>query len=362
MASNGIIQDDNSSINASEYRYCGQIQITHIRKCRDLYKKLFKKLDQHSSRFGRILKLKVLANGNVNISNHQSTTVAFLQYVRSASHLEAIDFFNNGPGIFIKDKRLLFKPSGFINEEYTTVLRDFHSGSNSIISTEMDSSSVISGNNILIQREKEFQNIKMIRNITVAENESIISDVPPLILDDLTTDVAEVNNVKCINCNLEIMFHMYPNHKDECKGLSDIERKITEISDVLRRKLTIGENDNDILCHIEDNCFLCLDNFMENRKKEVKTLNCGHRVHNNCFVRLAQNGITCSDKYLEYFVDDRDQPIQIDVLDSQFATSDYSNKAIVCSICKIITFSQVLSFEDAIRGRTAYRPDIVEMD
>jgi hypothetical protein len=107
MASNNYYMDDFVQIvqepqfNVSQYKYCGQIHITHIRKCRDLYKKLFKQLNQHYARFGRIVKLKVLAQGNTQLENNQKSTVAFLQYVRSASHWEAIDFFNNHTGIFI---------------------------------------------------------------------------------------------------------------------------------------------------------------------------------------------------------------------------------------------------------------------
>ena len=108
--------------------------------------------------------------------------------------------------------------------------------------------------------------------------------------------------------------------------------------------------------------FLCLDNFVENRRKEVKTLNCGHRLHSNCYLKLAENGIRCSDKYIECMMGEGEQPIQVDVLDAQFIQSEYSNRAILCSICKKITFLQELSFEDAVKYRAAVQFDVVEVD
>ena len=114
----------NEAVNQNNFKHCAQIQITRIARCRDLYEKLFKKLNVHFDRFGRILKLKVLATGNKNASANQTTTVAFLQYVRNASHWEAIEFFNTNA--YIKEKRLFFKPCGFTNEDFTTVTTDYH--------------------------------------------------------------------------------------------------------------------------------------------------------------------------------------------------------------------------------------------
>jgi hypothetical protein len=117
---------DQRSVNPNNYKYCGQIQITHIKKCRDLHQKLLKKLNEHFPRFGRILKLKVLANGDSRLQCNQNTTVAFLQYVRNPSHWEAIDYFNNVLALYIHNKRVFFKPCGFTNEEFSIEDKDFN--------------------------------------------------------------------------------------------------------------------------------------------------------------------------------------------------------------------------------------------
>ena len=53
--------------------------------------------------------------------------------------------------------------------------------------------------------------------------------------------------------------------------------------------------------------------------------------------------------------------MELEVIDTEFYSAAYSNKAVVCSICKIVTFSQVLNFENAVRSNAVFQPDIVNI-
>jgi hypothetical protein len=78
-----------------------------------------------------------------------------------------------------------------------------------------------------------------------------------LIAEDIvdTVQPKEVLNVICVQCNREIAYQEYLIHRRTCVEMNDVERKLKEITDLFRRKLQVGENDNDLLCHYEDNCF-----------------------------------------------------------------------------------------------------------
>jgi hypothetical protein len=383
------------TVNQNNFKHCAQIQITRISRCRDLYEKLFKKLNIHFDRFGRILKLKVLATGNKNSSANQTTTVAFLQYVRNASHWEAIDFFNNANAIYVKEKKLFFKPCGFTNEDYTTVTTDYHYPCQRIgeFGRPLDSSTlhdnlvtrqrehtyftrVTNGNPMVVfnsemqsihECAREVNSVRLVRSLSEvnaepsirpSSSDNINVELPALedIVDNLP--VEENGNIRCITCNQIKPWIQYPEHKNNCTGFSGREKKINDLIETLRDKSDENLNDNDLICCFEDNCFLCLDHFLDCRRKEVKTLNCGHRVHMECFNKLVNNGVPTSERLMEYEFDQNERPTEIQMVDTQFYLSAYTNKTIICPVCKVVTFSQVLNFNDALKRRTTHVIDV----
>ena len=106
---------ENNNTRTSNYRYCAQIMISHVKKTKDVHSKLLEILNKDFDLFGRIYELKVLRQAKNNITREKDT-IAFLKYVKNTSHWEAIEHYNT-KGLYFMDKKLYFRPSGFTNDE-----------------------------------------------------------------------------------------------------------------------------------------------------------------------------------------------------------------------------------------------------
>jgi hypothetical protein len=77
-----------------------------------------------------------------------------------------------------------------------------------------------------------------------------------------------------------------------------------------------------------------------------------------CFNKLVNNGVPTSLRLMEYEFDQNERPTEIQMVDTQFYLSAYTNKTIICPVCQVVTFSQVLNFNDALIRRKTHVIDV----
>jgi hypothetical protein len=181
---------------------------------------------------------------------------------------------------------VFFKPCGFTNEEFSTHDRDFHVHCQRVghfgrpLSSSTWHDNVVTGpyeneyynrvinnsvsaSNPIEERAREISSVRLVRGLGV-NNEVVINNnnnTPnvemPLLEDISDIDVdQDVGNIRCISCNQEIDYNDYPTHKNNCEGPNNVEAKIKSFDELLRRKFQNNENDNEVICLLEDNCYL----------------------------------------------------------------------------------------------------------
>lgn len=353
--------NSNRRDNPNNYRFCGQIMISHIKKSRGVYHKILELLNKDFDLFGRILQLKVLRTGNRNLRTEQTDTIAFLTYVRNASHWEAIEHYTAKP-IFYMEKKLHFRPCSFTNEEYSTNNTNRYRGHFRRLgvfgmplngSTDWD-------NETTRNREANY-----IRRITANNNtnEAMALNVPVL-ENQPRSVITDDDTYRCVKCNSIQKFSEYSNHKQACTGFNEIEKKVELFSNFVRHLANDGEDDWILINLLEEKCSICFEYMATCRSREIKTLVCGHRLHLQCYEGLVENGIPCPKQRLEYGEDVRTRlPVTLNVVETQYFRANYTNKAYICPLCRTVGTKYLLNFSNANR-RWSFGDldDIIEVD
>lgn len=335
---------------ANDYKYCAQIMVSHIRKTNAVHSKLLDLLNKDFNLFGRILELKVLKKAKHN-SDNQKDTIAFLTYVRNASHWEAIEHYN-GKGLYFMDKKLYFRPSAFTNEEFHNGNTDYSTrcvrlgqfGMPLNGSTERDNA---------VTRDRE---IMVTRRLTANNIITILNQQP----NEETIDRTE--KYKCVKCDKVQEIGDFVIHKAACTGLNELETKVLRLADVIRNQLTQSEHESSLIRFMEEQCSICHEAMLLSKSKDIKTLVCGHRIHLECYENLIANGIPCPKQRFDYGIDTISQlPVVANIVETEVNLADFSNKIYACPLCRAIGTSTLLNFTT---GRKWYYQavDLVEID
>ena len=340
---------ENNNTRTSNYRYCAQIMISHVKKTKDVHSKLLEILNKDFDLFGRIYELKVLRQAKNNITREKDT-IAFLKYVKNTSHWEAIEHYNT-KGLYFMDKKLYFRPSGFTNDE--TNGREIEHNVRCVRLGQFGMP--LNGATALDNAVTRPRELIITRRVSANDDITVIHEPQ-------TQQIADDEQYRCLKCNSIQNFGDFNNHKEACTGPSELETRVQSYSSVIRNQITHHEQDSSLLRFLDERCCICQESMILLKNKEIKSLICGHRIHMECYNGLIANGIPCSKQRFDYGIDPITQlPVAAQIVDLEVFLYNYSNKVYACPLCRMVGTSQMLNFSS---GRKWYyvQPDLVEIN
>jgi hypothetical protein len=364
------------NVDPKQYSYCGQIQIRKIARTRDNKAKVECILNSFQNRFGRIVNL-IMAYGTRINNVRDNTTMAFLQYERSASHAEAIKYFTDENPIIFCGKILKFIPAGFTNEEKCAQWVEYasqrkrantngpvyeapnYSSSYSQLNINSNTlSTTINVNHSNIQRDitrsvtNSFSNTNISSITTNCASIELNSSVNPTIPLELSEAVVKAiinkneNTVICGTCHQTCNWIHYPNHR--CAIACKERKEALEVANNIHEKLRTGQRENFVVHFIREKCWLCLEELHTFAFRDIKLMNCGHLMHRNCFNNIAtEKGIPMAQTHIELENQTSGEITSCQLIIKEADANNLNHRLVVCEICKKATNTQIHDFSKA---------------
>jgi hypothetical protein len=351
------------TIDPKQFTYCGQIQIRKITRTRDNKNEIERILNSFQNRFGSIVKLIMAYSNRIN-NPRDNTTMAFLQYERSASHADAIRFFTDENPIIYCGKVLKFIPAGFTNAEKCSQYNDYASqrkranalgpvfeAPNYAITTAITTLQTQSDSPIELTHTQTRQ-AATVPSTTV--NPTIPLELSETVVNAIVHKLE--HTIICGTCHQTCKWIHYPNHR--CVIACKERQEALEVANNIHEKLRTGQRENFVVHFIREKCWLCLEELHTFAFNEIKLMCCGHLMHKACFNKLAtEKGIPMAQTQIEL-----NNEINGEITSCQLIIKDSSilnHRLVICEICRKATYTQTHDYMKAIYKQQQHSADII---